>query len=111
MIEKTVIDYLSAFIPTFAEAPEHPPEDGRYCIVERTGSGRENQIRSATLAVRCHADTMAGAAALCEQVEGWMEGLAALPSIARCALNSSFNNTDDRKKQYRYQAVFSVVYY
>ena len=111
MIEQIVIDYLLQYVPTFAEAPEEPPADGRYCIVEKTGGGATPGIRNATLAVRCHGKTLAEAAQLCEDVIGWMGGLAMLPEVSRCALNSSYNHTDDRKKQYRYQAVFAVTYY
>ena len=33
------------------------------------------------------------------------------PEVASCRLNSDYNFTDTTKKQYRYQAVFDIVYY
>lgn len=112
MIESTVISFLNPYVPTYAEMPEAPPADGLFCIVEKTGGGRPTPgIREATLAVQCYAPTLVGAAALCENVVNWMDGLTELGSVARCSLNSSYNRTDDRKKQYRYQAVFAVTYY
>ena len=111
MIEQTVIDFLGDFVPTYAEAPQTPPADGVYCVVEKTGGGGDAGLRDATLAVQCYAPTLAGAAQLSENVIAWMRGLSALPGVSRCALNTSYNFTDGRKKQYRYQAVFAVVYY
>jgi len=111
MIEQTVIDYLSDYVPTYAEEPETPPASGLYCVVEKTGGGGDTGIRDATLAVQCYAPTLAGAAQLCEYVIAQMRGLTALPGVSRCKLNSSYNYTDDRKKRYRYQAVYAVVYY
>ena len=112
MIEQTVIGYLSDIVPTYAEEPETAPEEGLYCVVEKTGGGRSAPgIREAMLAVQCYAPTLAGAAQLCEDVVESMLEITALPSISHCELNSSYNNTDDRKKAYRYQAVFGIVYY
>ena len=112
MIEQTVIDFLGDNVPTYGEAPAAPPADGIYCIVEKTGGGSAAPgIREATIAVQCFAPTLAAAAQLSESVIGWMAGLPTARGVSRCALNSSYNHTDDRKKQYRYQAVFEVVYY
>ncbi len=112
MIEQTVIEFLDTYVPCYGETPGEPPEDGLFCVVEKTGGGVVSPgIREATIAVQCCAPSLAEAAELCEDVVGWMDGLATLPDVARCALNSSYNHTDDRKKQYRYQAVFAVVYY
>lgn len=112
MIEQTVIDYLGEIVPTYAEEPEEAPADGRYCVVEKTGGGRNAPgIRDAMIAVQCYAPSLAAAAQLCEDVVAYMDGITALPSVSRCELNSSYNYTDDRKKAYRYQAVFGIVYY
>ena len=54
---------------------------------------------------------MYNAASLNETVIAEMDGLPALPEVASCRLNSDYNFTDTTKKQYRYQAVFDVVYY
>lgn len=112
MIEQTVIGYLSDIVPTYAEEPETAPEEGLYCVVEKTGGGRNAPgIRDAMIAVQCYAPSLAAAAQLCEDVVAYMDGITALPNVSRCELNSSYNYTDDRKKAYRYQAVFGVVYY
>lgn len=112
MIEQIVIDYLSQYVPASGEAPTQFPADGRCVVVEKTGGGRNAPgIREAVLAVQCYGNTLAEAAQLSEDVIEWMDALATLPEVARCALNSSYNHTDDRKKQYRYQAVFAVTYY
>ena len=112
MIEQTVIDYLGHIVPAYAEEPETVPEDGLYCVVEKTGGGQiAPGIRDAMIAVQCYAPSLAAAAQLCENVIAYMPGIVPLPGIFRCELNSSYNYTDDRKKAYRYQAVFGIVYY
>ena len=50
------------------------------------------------------------AAELNEKVKAAMERLIELDSVSKCELNTDYNFTDTDKKQYRYQAVFDVVY-
>ena len=111
MIEKTVLDHLNgAGIRALMEIPEGggtPP----FCIVQRTGGGEENHIRRATIAIQSYGETLFRAAELNERVVETMEDLPELPEIAACELNSDYEFTDTAKKQYRYQAVFDVVYY
>ena len=51
MIEKIIIDFLSAHetVPVWAEVPHDPPED--FLIVEKTGGGRRNRLKTAMVAV------------------------------------------------------------
>lgn len=111
MIEKIVYDYLSEAlpVPVCLEVPDRAPE--RFVLLEKTGSGRENWICSATLAVQSWAETLFGAAELNEQVKATMDGIVQLPEICRCRLNSDYNFTDTATKRYRYQAVFDIVHY
>ena len=111
MIEKIVYDYLSEAltVPVRLEVPENPPE--RFVLLEKTGSGVENHIYSATIAVQSWAETLFDAAALNEQVKEAMDGIARLPEVCRCQLNSDYNFTDTATKRYRYQAVFDLVHY
>lgn len=117
MIEATIINYLntraaaaSSSVAAYAEIPEDFPALP-FVIVEKTGGGRKQTISTSTVAVQCYADTRANAAALCEQVVGWMEEIVALDVITHCELNSSYNYPDTTRKHQRYQAVFDVVHY
>lgn len=111
MIEKLIQDHMTAAgLAAVMEIPEGgmtPP----YCVIERTGGGAENQIRRATVAIRSYGASLYDAAALDEQVVAAMERLAELPQVGACDLNDDYNYTDTTKKEYRYQAVFDVVYY
>ena len=111
MIEKIVYDYLSEAltVPVHLEVPENPPE--RFVLLEKTGSGREDWVYSATIAVQSWAETLFEAAALNEQVKAAMDEIVRLPEICRCQLNSDYNFTDTATKRYRYQAVFDLVHY
>lgn len=111
LIEEFYVNYLSDRIAlTVSGSVRHPMPDS-FVTVERTGSGMENKIRSATIAVQCWATTRDEAANLCETVEGIMLGSVADANISRCSLNSSYDFTDTTTKRYRYQAVFDVVHF
>ena len=111
MIEQIILDYLTtAGVAALMEIPEGggtPP----FAIIQKTGGGEENKIRHATIAIQSYGVSMYGAASLNESVIALMDDLATLPEVASCRLNSDYNFTDTTKKQYRYQAVFDVVYY
>ena len=111
MIEQLVRDYLIGCldVPVRMEVPENPPE--RFVLLEKTGSGREDWVYSATIAVQSWAETLFEAAALNEQVKEAMDGIARLPEVCRCQLNRDYNFTDTATKRYRYQAVFDLVHY
>lgn len=111
MIEKLILDYLnSEGVTALMEIPEGggtPP----FAIIQKTGGGEENRLRHATVAIQSYGASMYDAASLNERIVALMDGLAALPEVSACRLNSDYNYTDTTKMQYRYQAVFDVVYY
>ena len=111
MIEEIIRNYLTgAGVTAYMEIPEGggtPP----FIVIERTGGGEENHIRSATIAIQSYADTLYGAAQLNEQIKALMDDITLLPQISACELNSDYNYTDTTKKQYRYQAVYDLAYY
>lgn len=111
MIETIILNYLTgAGITAVMEVPEGggtPP----FVVIERTGGGENNLLRRATVAIRSYGASLYAAAALNDLVVKTMEGLPELPSVAACDLNSDYNYTDTEKRQYRYQAVFDIVYY
>lgn len=110
MIEKVVLDYLGEKlgVTVLAERPAREPE--KYVLLEKTGSSTENYIEWATLAVQSYAPTMYEAMLLNAQVKSAMREITALQDISRCDCNSDYNYTDTAKKEYRYQAVFDIVY-
>ena len=114
MIENIVIQYLGqqlqgVNIPVSGEVP--PARPPRFVTGEKTGSRTADRIRTATLAVQSWAGSQAEASALNETVIGFMAGIVSLDSIGACRCVSDYNDTDDRTKHHRYQAVFDVTYY
>lgn len=111
MIETIILNYLTgAGITAVMEVPEGggtPP----FVVIERTGGGENNLLRQATVAIQSYGASLYAAAALNDLVVKTMENLPELPSVASCDLNSDYNYTDTEKHQYRYQAVFDIVYY
>ncbi len=109
MIEKIILDYLSKNLsaPVSMEVQQGQTD---FVVIEKTGSSTDNHIYSATIAVQSYGGTMYKAAELNEKVKAAMERLIELDSVSKCELNTDYNFTDTDKKQYRYQAVFDVVY-
>lgn len=111
MIELIVLNYLTGQleVPVYPEYPEDIPE--RFVIIQKTGGGKRNHLKTAMLAIQSIGPTLYDAAALNEQVKEAMDGLISEPEVTRCELNSDYNYTNTGTKQYRYQAVFDIVHY
>ena len=111
MIEKTILDHLSAALdaPCYMERPADAPD--RFVLLEKTGESRANCISTAILAVQPYAPTLLGAAELNEQGKAAMFAAVQLSGVAAVRLNSDYNFTDTAMKGYRYQAVFDVTHY
>lgn len=110
MIEKTVLDYLNNSLEesVFMERPEKPVYP--YVLIELTGGDMENHIKSATIAIQSYAASLFEAASLNEKVLLAMENIISITDVSKCALNSYYNYTNTATKEYRYQAVFDLVY-
>lgn len=111
MIEKVILDYLSTTLnlPCSMEVPQNPPKE--FIVIEKTSSGRSNYIESSTLAIQSYGESLYDAASISESVKEAMYNSITLDEIVSCRLNSEYNFTDTRMKQYRYQAVFDLVHY
>lgn len=111
IIEQIILNYLSKKMstPAYIERDEKMPE--RYILIDKAGSGRENYINKATIAVQSYEKTRYKAALLNEEVKETMEAIVELDEIASCRLNSDYDYTDTTKKEYRYQAVFDITHY
>ncbi len=110
MIEKIIYDYLvSKNIPVYLQVPAEPPTE--YVLIEKTGSGKRNHIKSAMIALQSYADSLYSAALLNETVKEAMDDAIELDDISNTTLNSDYNFTDNTTKKYRYQAVYDIIHY
>ena len=112
MIEKVILDYLSAelSVPVFMERPDLS-QHANFVLFEKTGSGRSNRLESSTFAFQSWADSLYQAAALNDEVKRAVDNLVMLDEIGSVRLNSDYNYTDTNMKKYRYQAVFDISHY
>ena len=110
MIEKIILSYLSnaLTVPVYLEEPIS--KDNEYVIIEKTGSGKENYLSSATLAIQSYSTSMSTVIELNEKVKKAMEEMD-IPEVCSCYLNSDYNWTDPETNRYRYQAVFDIYHY
>lgn len=111
MIESIVRDYLAdkLTVDVYLEQPKEKPET--FVLIEKTGGRLTEHIRSATMTIQSYATSLYNAAKLNEEIIKAMEDILELNEITSCTLNSNYNYTDTRTKQYRYQAVFNLIYY
>lgn len=115
MIEETILQFLQEKlnaldppVPVYMERPETLP--AKYVILEKTGSGEENKIYSATFVVQSYAPSLYEAAALNDMLKSYMENLPDERDVSACDCNSDYNYTDPETRDYRYQAVFDITY-
>jgi len=107
MVETEIIKLLNKEgIKAYMERPKIVPEE--YVIIEKTGSSSKDWITTSTIAIKSHAKSLLKAAKLNERVKKIMiyAGVTELSSIR---LINDYNFTNTATKEYRYQAVFSVV--
>ena len=111
MIEVILRDYLSEAVsyPVLMEKPDNPPAE--FAVLERTGDSQVNYVRDATIAAQTYAGSLYRAAEMAEEIAGLMENAVSLDNVASVEINSIYNYTNRLTKEYRYQAVFDVVYY
>ena len=111
IIEAYLCAYLSTHsnIPAYCEIPENAPDS--FYVIDKLGSGSEDLIASATIAVQSYASSKLAAAVLNETLKEIMDQLPAEKEISRCQLNSDYDHTDTTSKRYRYQAVFDITYF
>jgi len=111
MIEKTILDYLTAemSVPVYMEFPEIPPES--YVVMTKVGSSRTNLINSATLEFQCVSTSLLNAATLCDELKAVMDGAAILSEVSRARFAGDYNATFTASKSYRYKAVYEVTHY
>lgn len=110
IIEEVIIQYLDKVldVSVYGCKPANVPE--KYVLVEKTGSSRENYVDTAIIALQSYAESMVEAARLNDEVKRAMDEIIAHEDISKSECNSDYNYTDTTKKQYRYQAVYEVVY-
>ena len=111
IIEKEIRDYLldKISVDVYLEQPKEKPET--FVLIEKTGGRLTEHIRSATMTIQSYATSLYNAAKLNDEIIKAMEDILELNEITSCTLNSDYNYTDTRTKQYRYQAVFNLIYY
>lgn len=111
MVESIVRNFLKEklSVEVYMEEPEEIPES--YIIIEKTGGGYSNGIKSATIAIQSYAKSLADACLLNEEVKLALEDIDTQNPITKAELNSDYNFTDTETKRYRYQAVFDFLYY
>ena len=111
MIDIVIQDFLSEAldVPVRMEIPVNPPV--RFVVLKRSGRGRENHLHAANLIAESHAESLAEAAMLNEQVKAVLDDLESLDEISSAEFASDYPVTDTGNKKYRYQAVYEIYHY
>ncbi len=114
MIEKTVLDYMTAelSVPVYMEIPpETPDSPSSFVVIQKLGSTFTNRLDTATMAFQSYSkNSLLEAARLNESVKAAVENMVSLATVSNCFLNIDYNFTDTRTKRYRYQALYVITY-
>lgn len=111
MIEQIVIEYLKNKLKLSVYAEEQTIKEEEYIVVTKTGGNERNHIGYATIAIQSYSNTKHHASMLNERVKEAMRNITDLSNISKKELNSDYDFTNPTKKQYRYQAVYNLVFY
>lgn len=117
MIEETIRSFLAERLDVPVRLSVPTPAPARFVVVEKTGSGYEDGIYSATIAVQSYGpaatshDGTLDAAKLNELVKAAMQAADTLPEVISCRPVTDYNFPDTTRKRPRYQAVFSITHY
>ena len=110
-VEKVVIDYLKEQldVPVGPEKPGGPPDS--YCMIIKTGSDEKDMLKAANIAVYSVGPTKWAAIRLNDDVKAAMRELRQdTADVFSCRCTTDYDATDTRTREYRYCAVFRVVY-
>lgn len=110
MIEKTVLNYLDGVLDVPVHMERQKNATAPYVLIELTAGDDTNHIRNATVAVQSYAKSLYEAAELNDKVLKAMADIDGLTNVSKCSINSYYNYTNTTTKEYRYQAVFNLVY-
>lgn len=110
IIEQKVREHLLGRIEGIEEirmeVPENPPE--KYILIQKTGNRPGSGVENPVVAVQSICRTSKyDAAVLNESVKAAMKDFAeGKRNVFGCSLNTDYDFTNSRTKEYRYQAVF-----
>lgn len=110
MIEKTIREYLKNTLSVPVGFEKSATSGKKYVLLDKTGGSEESYIRRATVAIQSCATSLLDAATLNEEVKTAMEGFKSHTNVSSVKLNTDYNYTNPETKEYRYQAVFDLVY-
>lgn len=111
MIEMRLRNYLSTAlgVPCYLELPLEVPAS--YVVIERTGSRNKNHIDTGIFAIQSIAESMYKAALLNESIKAAMTAFGESSGTLKVSLETDYNFTNLKTKEYRHQAVYEITYY
>lgn len=115
MIELSIFKYLNTAldVPCYMEMPERRTESS-FVIIQKTNGSEKNHIKSATFALQSFAPSLYEAAELNEVVKAAMSRLTAETTVCKAELNSDYyfpiTGKQNTLNEYRYQAVYNLIY-
>ena len=111
MIEKVVLDYLTSCMKCLV-AMEKLPGPGPFILIQKVGGSKENQIWTSTLEFTVFDTSLYNAAALCEEMIGYLDAMADhVHGVSRSHYGGSYNATFTSDKTYRYKAIYTITHY
>lgn len=111
MIEEKVYAYLSEKLSVPIRFEKRPNDAAPYCLIQRTsGTDIAPGVCGCTFAIQSYGTNIMDAGKINDDVKAAMRLFAGEKNISSCVLNTDLYQPDLNRKEYRYQAVFNIVY-
>lgn len=110
-IEIEIRNYLAGQlddIPVNVQKPDGPPD--LYVLIEKVGSFRNHGLWTDSFAVQSCGKNILEVMNLNQEIKTVLPGIVELDDFFRCECETDYNFTNTETKEYRYQAVFEIVY-
>lgn len=95
-------------VPVHFQVPSGPPD--LYVLIEKVGSFRDHGLWTDSFAFQSCGKSLLEVMRLNQEIKEVLPGIVELDDFFRCECETDYNFTNTETKEYRYQAVFEIVY-
>lgn len=112
MIEEKLYAYLTSKLSVPVRFEKRPNDAAPFCVIQRTsGSDLAPGTSDCTFAIQSYGSSIKDAGTINENVKAAMRLFSQEKNVSRCVLNTDSYQPDLNRKEFRYQAVFFIVYH
>lgn len=111
MIEILIKEFLQSKTDVPVLLERAPRRTDGYILLEKIGSGEENQLFFSSFAIQSHGATLYEAAKRNAETKKWLREFEGHAKIAKVKIENDYNFTDPDMGLYRYQLIVDIYHY